>query len=122
MTEEKMSPDIQDKLREFQEGQQQARMIMSQKYQAEIQLKEAQSALEELEKTDDKSEVHKIVGQILIKTDKATISGELKEKVDSLEVRMKSLSSQEEKLTNNLKSIQDRLQGILPGAPEKKSE
>ncbi len=117
-----MSPDIQDKLREFQEGQQQARMIMSQKYQAEIQLKEAQSALEELEKTDDKSEVHKIVGQILIKTDKATISGELKEKVDSLEVRMKSLSSQEEKLTNNLKSIQDRLQGILPGAPEKKSE
>ena len=119
---EQMSPEIQDKLREFQESQQQARMVMAQKYQAELQLKEAQSALEELDKID-KPEVHKVVGQILIKTDKETVTGELKEKVDSLEVRMKSLSSQEEKLTKNLKSIQDRLQGIIPGAPEeKKSE
>ena len=114
---EKMSPEIQQKLMEFQEAQQQARMVLAQKYQMELQLKEAQAALSAVEDVD-KPEIHKVVGQILIKSDKSSVVKELNEKVDMLEVRMKSLETKEKELTAKLKSIQDRLQGVLPEAPE----
>jgi len=118
---EKISPEIQQKLMEFQEAQQQARMVLTQKYQIELQLKETEAALDELEKAG-KTEVHKVIGQILIKSDKETVSKDLKEKADTLSVRLKSLDSQEKKLTDQLKSLQDRLQGVLPPVPREKAE
>ena len=118
---EKISPEIQEKLREFQGAQQQARMLMQQKYQIELQLKEAEAAISELENAG-KSEVHKVCGQILIKSNAETVSKELKEKVDAFGVRLKSLESQEKKITDNLKSIQDRLQGIVPQEPVEKKK
>jgi len=118
---EKLSPEIQQKLREFQEAQQQARMVLTQKYQIELQLKESEAALDELEKAGN-TEVHKIIGQILIKSDKETISKDLKEKADILGVRLKSLDSQEKKITGQLKSLQDRLQGVISSIPEEKAE
>lgn len=113
---EQLSPEVQQKLREFQEAQQQARILFSQKYQTELQLKTSQAALDELNKAG-KTDVHKIVGPILIKADKAAVAAELKEKIDTLQVRFKSLDTQEKTVVKNLKAIQDRLQGILPKAP-----
>jgi len=118
---ENISPEIQQKLVEFQEAQQQGKMLMSQKYQLEMQLNESKAAISELEKSEN-AEVHKAVGQILIKSDKDTIVKELKEKMDTLEVRLKSIGTQEKKITDNLKSIQDRLQSVLPEAPSEKKE
>jgi len=118
---EKISQEMQQKVMEFQEVQQQARMVVTQKYQLDLQLKESQAALDELEKVDN-AEIHKAVGQILIKTDKASVTSELKEKIDTLGVHLKSLESQEKKLTDKLKAIQDRLQGILPEAPQEESK
>ncbi|MFH1450948.1 MAG: prefoldin subunit beta [archaeon] len=118
---EHISPEIQQNLREFQEAQQQARIVLSQKYQVELQAKEVQAAIDELEKAG-KTEVHKVVGQILIKSDKETVSKELQEKADTLGVRLKSLEAQEKNLSKNLKALQDRLQGIIPHAPEESDE
>lgn len=108
----KISPEMQKKLQEFQETQQQARLVVNQKYQIELQLREAQNALEELGKTE-KAEVYKALGQLLIKTKKEDTVKELKEKTETLELRLKTLESQEKKLTTKLKSLQDRLQGIV---------
>jgi|TARA_Y100000310_G_C20702729_1_gene831535 prefoldin beta subunit len=121
MTEEP-SPEIQEKMKEFYEMQQQARMVLAQKYQVELQLKEAEGALSELESAEGKAEVHKVVGQILIKSNKDAVSKELKEKKDNLEVRLKSITSQEKKFTDQMKSLQDRLQGVIPGSEPAKSE
>lgn len=110
---EKISPEIQKKLMEFQEAQQQARLILGQKYQVEIQLRESQNALEELNK-HEKVEVHKAIGQLLIKVNKDDIVKELTEKIETLELRLKTLEKQEKKLGDTLKSLQDRLQGVIP--------
>ena len=119
---EQLSEEVQTKLREFQAAQQRAGMILSQKYQVDMHLRETSAALAELDKTSADVEVHKAVGQILIKTDKESVVIDLNEKKDSLEVRMKSLETQEKKISNELKSLQDRLQGIIPQPPAEEKE
>lgn len=108
-----LSQEMQEKIMEFQAIQQQIRMVVSQKYQMELQLKEAQTALEELGKLE-KPEIHKAIGQILIKTGKDDVVKELKEKSETLELRLKTLEKQESELKTKIKSIQDRLQGVIP--------
>ena len=109
-----LNPEMQQKIQEFQEAQQQARILMSQKYQIEMQLKETQNALEELEKAGS-AEVHKIVGQILIKSDKNTVQSELKEKTETLDIRLKTIDKQEKKVMEKLKTLQEELQKGLAG-------
>ncbi len=109
-----ISHEMQQKIREFQEAQQQARVLMSQKYQIEIQLKEAQNALDELEKAGN-TEVHKIVGQILIKADKNAVQADLKEKVETLGLRLKTFDKQEKKIMEKAKTLQEDLQKGLAG-------
>jgi prefoldin beta subunit len=110
-----ISPEMQHQIRELQEADQQARIVLSQKYQIELQIKEMQRALDELGK-DAKAEVHRVVGQILIKSDAKTTSAELKEKIEALDVRLKTLEKQEGKIKEKVKSLQDRLQGVIPSA------
>lgn len=88
-------------------------MILGQKYQVELQLKETEKALDELEGLKN-PEIHKAVGQILIKAEKSTIVKELKEKAETLGLRLKTLEKQESQLKDRMKSIQDRLQGVIP--------
>lgn len=109
-----LSQEMQQKIQEFQEAQQQARILMSQKYQIEVQMKETQNALEELEKSGS-AEVHKIVGQILIKSDKNTVQSELKEKTETLDIRLKTIEKQEKKVMEKLKTLQSELQKGLSG-------
>jgi len=111
---EKISNEMQEQILKFQQSQQEARLLAAQKYQFEMQLKEAKNAISELEKLD-KAEVHKAIGQILIKTDGKKVLKELKEKAETFEVRLKSLEKQEAELTKNMKSLQDRLQGVIQG-------
>lgn len=109
-----ISHEMQQKIQDFQEAQQQARILMSQKYQLEIQLKETQNALDELQKAGN-TEVHKIIGQILIKSDKNAVVAELKEKVETLGLRMKTLEKQEKKIMDRAKALQEELQKGLAG-------
>ncbi|MDP7282517.1 MAG: prefoldin subunit beta [Candidatus Undinarchaeales archaeon] len=120
MTEE-ISPEMQKQVMEFQEAQQNIRMILGQKYQLELQFKEIEMALAEIEKSESK-EIHKAVGQILIKSDKESITKDLNEKKDMIDVRLKSLQTQEKSLSEKLKSLQDRLQGVIPKQPEAKEK
>ncbi|HIJ98707.1 TPA: prefoldin subunit beta [archaeon] len=109
-----LSQEMQQKIQDFQEAQQQARVLLSQKYQIELQMKETQNALDELEKAGN-TEVHKVVGQILIKSDKNTVHSELKEKVETLELRLKTIEKQEKKVMEKVKTLQEELQKGLAG-------
>jgi prefoldin beta subunit len=109
-----MSKEMQKKIMEFQQVQEQARIVVAQKLRMDIELKSAKKALEELEKMG-KGKVHKAVGNVLIETDKESTIKELKETIDTLELNLKSLEKQETTLKNKLKSLQDRLQGVISG-------
>ena len=92
-----MSEEIKNTLREFQEYQQQLRMILTQKTQLEMRFAETKKALDEISKHNP-SEVYKIVGQVMLKTDSDKAKKGLDDEAEIIDVRLKSLKKQETSL------------------------
>ena len=78
----------QEKIQQLQMLQQSMQQFLMQKQQFQAQLVEIESALKELEKTDS---AYKIVGSILVGSDKADLKKDLEEKKKVLDLRIKSL-------------------------------
>lgn len=91
-----------NKIQEIQILEQNLQNILYQKQSFQIELNESKTALEELEKSKD--DVYKIIGQLMIKTDKDKIKKELEDKEKMLELRLNSLEKQEK---NFMEKIED---------------
>ncbi len=107
-----LSPEAQQTLVQLQTFQQQLQVTMYQRDSLTLQKMEIEKALEELEKSAS-NEVFKIAGPVLIKTNKEKLIAELKENLESIELKLKSLEKQEEKLREKIKEKQEKLRGIL---------
>jgi prefoldin beta subunit len=115
-----LPPQIQNQLAQLQQIQQQAQALMQQKNQIELVLRETERALEELKKTGDDAVVYKAAGELLIKADREEVLKDLEEKKDSLEVRVKSLARQEERIQSRFTQLQDQLKATLGKGPSGK--
>ncbi len=115
-----LPPQIQNQLAQLQQIQQQAQAIMQQRNQVEMVLRETDRALEELKKTDDEAIVYQAAGELLIKAKKDDVLKELEEKKDSLDVRLKSLARQEERIQSRFTQLQDQLKTALGKGPSGK--
>ncbi len=105
-------PQVQNLVAQLQQIQQQLQLVVSQKAQLESLIKEAKDALQELEKSDDEY-AYRAVGNVLIKLKKEEIKSDLKEKVDTYEVRKNMLERQEAKLRERATELQSKLQASL---------
>jgi len=92
---------------------QQLQAIAIQKESLELQKSEIQRALEELEKSGE--EVYKAVGPILVRSTPEKLKNELTEKLDGINLRIKALQKQEERIKTSLSGLQTRLQKIMGG-------
>lgn len=90
-------------------------MVVSQKVQLENALKEVENAIQEVEKVDESTPIYKSVGTVLVKTKKEDVLKELNEKKETIEVRIRALSRQEEKLKERLKELQEKVKSMLSG-------
>lgn len=115
-----LPPQIQNQLAQLQQIQQQAQAIMQQRGQVEMVLRETDRALEELKKAGEDETVYKAAGELLIKAKKEDVVKELEEKKDSLDVRLKSLSRQEERIQSRFTQLQDQLKAALGKGPSGK--
>ena len=98
----------------------QLQMIMQQRQQVELRLKEVEEALEELDKTDAKSPIYKSVGAILIKAKgKSEVVKELKSNKESLDLRKSTLEKQEGRTKEKLNELQSKVQNALNLSSEK---
>jgi prefoldin beta subunit len=123
MTEEELSPQLRDQINRLQQLRSQLQMIMQQRQQVELRMREVDEALEELDKTEDKTPVYKSIGAILIKTKgKGEITKELKSDKESLDLRKATLDKQEGRIKEKLNELQSKVQNALnlPGG-EKES-
>lgn len=111
-----LPPQIKNQLSQLQQIQQQAQAIAVQKNQVEINLKETDLALEELEKIDDDAVVYRAIGDLLIKTERNKTKESLKEKKDTLDLRMQTLARQEERAQKRFQQLQDQLKQAI-GTP-----
>ncbi|HIH35057.1 MAG TPA: prefoldin subunit beta [Methanosphaera sp.] len=105
--------NVQEQLNQFQQVQQQAQSIAMQKQTVSLQINEAKKALDELSKTNDDQEVYKTAGPLLIKTTKAESEAELKDNIEMLEIRQKTIEKQEKRISSRLEELQTSLQTAM---------
>jgi len=97
---------------QFQLYQQQYQTIMLQKEQIRLQQLEIEKALEELEASKNKN-AYKIAGPIMIKKDIEDLKKELKERKEDMDLRLKTFTRAEERVTKKLKEMEDDLKKLM---------
>ncbi len=100
MSEEKKKQP--NKIQQAQILEQSLQNIILQKQLFQMELSETQAAEKEIEGS---KEIFKIVGQLMIKTDKKNTKENLANKKKLLGLRIKSLNEQEKSLTERLESL-----------------
>jgi len=110
---EDLPPQVQNQLQQLQQLQQQFEMVVQQRLQIDIKLKETQNALDEMNKIDESTPVYKSVGNLIVKTEKEDVVKELQEEKETLEVRKKALESQEKRLKEKIEELQNKIQEAL---------
>ena len=118
MAELKLTPETQQILIELQTFQQQMQTVLMQKESLNIQNMELDKALEELKKATTE-DVYKAVGPILIKSTKKDLEKELSEKKETIELRLKSLQKQEDRIKEKLKDVQGKFEDFLKSSQDK---
>lgn len=97
------------KIQEMQILEQSLQQILMQKQAFQMELSETQSALKELDNSGE--EAYKVIGQLMLKTDKKVIKEELKNKEKLLKTRTDTLDKQEEEFSKKLEKIRDEIIG-----------
>ncbi|MEM0142944.1 MAG: prefoldin subunit [Candidatus Parvarchaeum sp.] len=93
---------------EFEETRQRLQAETTQKQTLQLQYNEFKRTIDEVEKTQEGSDLFQLSGQILIKKDKNEILKDLKDKLEIIEFRLKASSKSIDELTNKLQSMQDK--------------
>jgi len=114
---EELSPQLQNKIAQYQQLQQQIQVVSSQKFQLEAQLRDTERALTELENSPSDVTIFKNVGNLLVEArDKDKVNEELGEKKETIDIRIKALDRQEKQLVEKYQAMQQELsQAISPG-------
>jgi len=99
--------DQNQKIQEIQMLEQNIQNLFLQKQAFQMELSETQSSLKELQNSGD--EVFKIIGQLMIKTEKPKMKEDLLNKEKLLNVRMKTIEKQESSLTEQLGKIREEV-------------
>jgi prefoldin beta subunit len=98
----------EQKIQEMQVLEQKLQNTILQKQAFQMEMAETDAALIEIEKAGD--EVFKIIGQLMLKTDKAKIKEELLNKQKILELRISAFEKQEKFLSEQLEKFRDEIQ------------
>jgi prefoldin beta subunit len=106
---EQIPPQVQNQLVRFQEQQEQYKAILLRKQQFEMEAKEVEKALQESNNLKDDAVIYKSVGILLFRTEKAKIVTELTEKKEELDLRVKTIERQEQRLKQQLEELRKQI-------------
>jgi prefoldin beta subunit len=95
--------DKDKKIQEMQILEQNLQNLLFQKQAFQMELSETKAALKEIEKAGE--DVFKIIGQLMIRTDKKKTKEELSNKEKLLDLRIKSIEKQEMTLAERAESL-----------------
>ncbi|MFQ5711063.1 MAG: prefoldin subunit beta [Candidatus Geothermarchaeales archaeon] len=109
----KISPQLQQHLRQLDGLQNTYTAVMAQKQSIEAQLIEVKNALSELERTEEGAEVYKMAGSLLVKVDREGVNKELNESKTLLEARLKTLEKQEKRLSEEIGKLNSIISQML---------
>ena len=110
-----ISPKVQNQVAMLQQIQQQLQTILSQKAQYEMAAREAKRAQEEIKDMSDDTAMYMSVGSVMMQKKKDVVNTKLGEKVETLELRIKSLEKQEKMLQGRFEQLQAQIKAALEG-------
>ena len=105
LKQSKMDPN--QNIQEMQILEQQLQNLLMQKQAFEMEFNETEISIREIKNAGD--EVFKIIGQLMIKSDKAKIEAELENKKKILETRIQTLEKQEENFSQKIEKIRGEM-------------
>ena len=97
----------ESKMQELQLLEQSLQNTLMQKQAFQMELSETQAALGELKNSGD--EVFKIIGQLMIKSEKSKITDDLENKEKILNLRISTLEKQENSLTEKFEDLRKEI-------------
>lgn len=102
-----MEKETENQIQELQALEQSLQSVLIQKQAFEMELSETENAAIEL--TKSKNDVYKIAGSLMLKASKEDILKELTQKKDLLSLRLKNLSSQEKKISEESEKLREKV-------------
>lgn len=107
-----MKKETQEKIQELQLLEQNTQSFMMQKQQFQVQLMEVESALKEVSKG---KESYKIIGNIMVKSEKEKLEEDLEQKKEMFGLRIKNIEKQEERLKEKAVKLQEEVMKEMKG-------
>jgi prefoldin beta subunit len=98
-----MTKETEQKIGQLQMMEKSLQNLLAQKQQFQVQSAEVESALKELETSE---EAYKIIGSLMVKSDKESLKKDLEEKKEVLELRINTIEKQEKDIRSKALSLQ----------------
>lgn len=92
--------------------------FLAQKQTIQVELNEVLNALSETKATKD--DVYKVLGSVMLKTDKESLINELEERKKILEIRVNSIEKQEKLLENRAEKLKEEVNQEIKSKSSKK--
>ncbi|MBX4212330.1 prefoldin subunit [Candidatus Pacearchaeota archaeon] len=102
---------IEKKIEELQLLEQNLQAFLMQKQNFQVELNEILNAQEELKHSDD--EVYKILGGIMLRSNKKKLSSELEERKRVLDLRINSIEKQEKLLDDKAHALRSEISSAV---------
>ena len=103
----KLDKETERSIQELQILEQTTQNLLLQKQAFQIEFSETNNAVEELKKT--KGDAFKIVGQIMIKTDKTELEKEMEDKKKLLNLRLNAIQKQEDLMSEKIEKLKEEI-------------
>ncbi len=110
--------ETEKKIVELQMLEQSMQNFLMQKQKFQISLSEIENAENELKGLKEEN-AYKIIGDIMIKYKKDKLEQDLKEKKNILDLRLKNLEKQEEKIKEKYESLQKEVMKVIENGKSK---
>lgn len=110
---DQLPPNIRERILRLQQAQQTLQTLVAQRQRLELELSETERALKGLEEVPPEKKIYRSVGALLVEKEKEVVVKELTERKELLEVRVKVMTTQENKTRKRVQDLQNTLQKEL---------
>lgn len=112
---ENIPQKLQNQLAMLQQMQQQLQTVITQKAQYDMTIREARRALEDLADVPEDAAVFMNVGSVMMQKSKEKAVAALNERIETLELRVRSLEKQEKALQQRYEQLSSQVRDALEG-------
>ncbi len=105
-----MPEQAQEKIKQLQMKEQELRQLQMQKQTFQVQMMELESALKELQSTN---EAYKIIGNVMISAQKTELETDLKKRKETTELRISSIEKLEAKTRERAETLQKEVLALM---------